>query len=254
MQYVGATKYEELSAVDIKTMLHARADSLFTLNDTKTPDEFTSIRQIYINLDYVEPYVDSAIEIIDKTKSEYYVLHDLPNTKDYGYGWAWQSASSFSGWWQACAQAIKKARPGIQLGYPKLKVGDDIELVQHSNYKFLCGTAGAINAADFMTVGTSWGCDSKWGEMYRALYYIVYVWHTFHKPIMVLYCNSNNNVRKSVKGDQYVEFLENLHNIDSVTGAFCHTLSSPVRGNKWVAWRTAKKESSIPTKIAERKF
>jgi len=112
MQYVGATKYEELSAVDIKTMLHARADSLFTLNDTKTPDEFTSIRQIYINLDYVEPYVDSAIEIIDKTESEYYVLHDLPNTKDYGYGWAWQSAMSFSGWWQACAKAIKKARPG----------------------------------------------------------------------------------------------------------------------------------------------
>jgi len=254
MQFVGATKYEAMSSLDVRTMRKANTDSVYTLNDTYVPDEFMSVRQIYVSLDYVEPYAERALEVIRSTHDQYYVLHDLPNIKERGYGWAWQTAYWFSGWWQAVARKIRESEPDIMLGYPRLRRGYDIDLIQGCNHTFLEGSIAAINESDFITINTSWTCGNEWTEMYNALYYIVYVQYMYQRPIIVTYCNKNNNVKKEMKGDQYVEFLNKLNDMDGIIGAFCHTLSSPMRFNKWIAWRTDKIESVIPSKIKGRAF
>ena len=254
MQFVGATKYETMSSDDVRTMRNANANAVYTLNDTYIPEEFKAVRQLYVNLDHVEQYTESALKVIRESNSLYYVLHDLPNIKEYGFGWAWKTAYWFSGWWERCAEAIKKEEPDILLGYPRLRRGYDIDIIQGCNHVFLEESRAAVEASDFISVDVSWTCGNEWTEMYDAIYYIVYIQSMYQRPIVVTYCNKNNNVKKEMKGEQYVKFLGELNNMDGIIGAFCHTLSSPVMHNKWVAWRTDKIESVIPSKIKTRTF
>jgi hypothetical protein len=245
--YIGITKTGSFTKQDTETYTDALLDSVYAFNTLQAPPGSAVIQQIHCKLDYVKPYTARCLDIIRDSTAETFVVHDMPNTSEGGFGWAWQQPAPFAAWWAAVADEIRMHAPNVLLGFPRMKQGYDIDLLQRSDYDFTKECAYAFHKADFLTVDAVWACGDDWTEMYNALYRVAYISHVYEKPLVITYHNRNNNIKKRVKGAQYVEFVEGLQKIDGIIGAFCHTLSSDDPAELWVSWRTDKKESIIPS-------
>jgi hypothetical protein len=246
--YIGTTKYQQLTAADIDTYNFSKINALYTFNDTKIDVPSFVVRQVYCKLNYVKQYAEECLRIIRRSDpGSFFVIHDMPNTSEGGYGWAWQKPAPFAEWWRAVIVEIKKQEPSVTVGFPRIKRGWGIDLLQHQSHSFMRDSEYVFGVADFIGVDTMWSCGEDWTEMYNALYYIAYLQSTYKKPLVVTYHNHNNNVKKRVKGTQYIEFLRELNSIDGIIAAFCHTLSSGDPAEIWISWRTEKVESVIPS-------
>jgi hypothetical protein len=255
--FVGVTKlFGELDDADIETLKSARVDAVYTTvyQDIPIGKPFFVL---YEKLKHKDPYTDMLIDQIAPLYGaghRYFELHNRPNSSSYGYNWAWPNASEFSRWFCEISRRLKAVFPEILIGYPKLSYGPDIGNSQISNDKFLFGSQKAVECADFISVLVHWKSREFDTSIFDAVHYLAYVRYLFKKDIIVIYYNNNNNVQKTMKGYQYLTFLNYAKNIEGVIGAFGHTLSSPSKDDMWITWRSQNSESSIPTIVSSREW
>jgi len=252
---VGVTKLSgEITERDACTMEHARAVALYTSIETVS-DIKDTIYLIYEKLEHIDQYTEKLCAKIVPLYAlgyRYFELHHKPNSSACGYGWAWSNGRDFSVWFKAVAERLRAVFPEIKIGYPKLSYGPDIGISQLAHDKFIIESSGAVECADFVSILVHWKSREFDTEIFDAVHYLAYVRQLFRKDIVGIYYNNNNNVQKTMKGHQYLMFLNYAKRIDGVIGLFGHTLSSPSKADMWITWSSSGSESSIPSIIASR--
>lgn len=255
---VGITKlFGDITDADIETIHNARIDAIYTTVDNIVVPTDRVFYALDEKLSHVDPYTKMLIDKITPAYvagHRYFELHGNPNSLIGGYGWAWLNAGEFSVWFCEIAKRLKAVFPDILIGYPRLSYGPDIGGIQLGNNKFLSGSHRAIDSADFMSIVVHWKSREFNTAIFDAVHYLAYVRHMFGKDIIVIYYNNNNNVQKTMKGHQYLMFMNYVKKIDGVIAAFGHTLSSTSKNDMWITWRSHNSESSIPTIVASREW
>jgi len=241
---------------DIDTMKHARATSLYTSIQTESHTKDT-VYVIYENLEDINVYMDKLYKKLAPLYASgyrYFELHNKPNSSGCGYGWAWSNGKQFSRWFIEVSKRLKAVFPDIKVGYPKLSYGPDIGISQLAHDKFIIESSEAVECSDFVSILVHWKSREFDTEIFDAVHYLAYVRHLFGKDIVGIYYNNNNNVQKTMKGYQYLMFLNYARRVDGVIGLFGHALSSPSKADMWITWRSNGSESSIPSIIANREW
>jgi hypothetical protein len=254
---VGVTKlHGDICKEDRATMDKARIDALYTSINT-VYDMKNIIYVICEKLEHVDIYTEKLYKKITPLYAaghRHFELHHRPNSSANGYGWTWANGSQFSIWFCEVYKRLKSVFPDILIGYPKLSYGPDIGLSQVAHDKFLIESHEAVEQSDFISVLVHWKSRDFNTAIFDAVHYLAYVRYIFDKDIVGIYFNNNNNVQKSMKGHQYLTFINYVRKIDGVIGLFGHVLSSPSKEDMWITWRSQNSESSIPSIIASREW
>jgi hypothetical protein len=250
---IGLTKFSKYSDDDIATAQRVGAQAISSLLGQDTMPGMKLYHNVIAEqLDAPTKYLKSVLGKIATARQvgvSHFDLHYYPNSRGSGYGWAWNNGEQFCSWWLPVYYGIKEEFPDLHIGYPKLEMGTGIGDYRCSSRQFMADSWPAIEAADFLSALTTWDDNGDDGVS-RSIWYMYYLSEKINKDLTVTFYNSNNNVAKRRKAEQYITFYEEMRNLDNVIAAFCHTLSSPEDSEVWATWRSDSGESPIPSLVA----
>lgn len=157
----------------------------------------------------------------------WYEIHNEPNLRIEGWQHSWSNGSEFGVWMVEVANVIKNTFGDIMLGFPGLSPGAALENVRYPANMFYGEAKDSMLAVcDWVGIHCYWQGstdDMMWsnsgGMGWKAV-------NTYGLPFCLTeYSNCDSKVSKSVKGEQYVRYLQHLKE-PKAAFAFCSTASS----------------------------
>lgn len=256
---IGVTKFDTFNEFgDLETLDTARIQALHILARMPFPKGYFVTAQVAPMLAEYQVYVGRCLQEIEpayKLGCRHFDIHYYQNTQAGGAGWAWYNGIQFSKWWIKVIEMLRTHYPDCKFGYPKLEIGNDIPKYRYGSELFEQQSCSAIEIADYIAMLVYFRSGrNDWGDLYNAIYHVRSMVLLYNKPVQVTFMNKNNNVPKTIKGEQYLEFYRQMHLTPNVTAAYCHTLSSSYELDTWATWRSAAHPSTIPEIIGARDF
>ena len=157
----------------------------------------------------------------------WYEIHNEPNLRVEGWKSSWSDGHQFGLWMSRVADAIRSSFPDVKLGMAGLSPSHGIENVRYPASMFYREAKDSILAScDWVGIHCYWqgsGDDMMWsntgGMGWKDM-------NTYGLPFCLTeYSNCDSKVDKTVKGEQYVQYLEHLRE-PMAAFAFCSTASS----------------------------
>jgi len=202
-------------------------------------------------------YCDFALDYISTAYSmggRLFEIQPHPNLHKMGFGDTWTNGHDFAAWWIEVREALAEEFPGCQWGFPSLRAGGrGAGYVDSETFLFEANLA--IDLADFICEQAFWkDCNTR-DDYHPHVWRIGYRVLTLRKPVYVEFSNTSAIVKKEVKARQYLDFWREMERYNGrVVAAFCGTLSSANRSDKWITWRGELNDApnSIPLIIGSR--
>jgi len=157
----------------------------------------------------------------------WYEVHNEPNLRVEGWQHSWKDGREFGVWMTKVADVIRSRFPDVKLGMAGLSPSHGIENVRYPASMFYREAKDSILAScDWVGIHCYWqgsGDDMMWSDSGGMGWKEV---NTYGLPFCLTeYSNCDSKVDKTVKGEQYVKYLQHLTR-PMAAFAFCSTASS----------------------------
>lgn len=173
----------------------------------------------------------------------YFEVHNEPNIITEGLGKSWQNGDSFGKWFEAVCQQLWGLHPDVQLGFPGVSPGGDIQDLREDANKFLAEAGASVSSANWVGIHAYWvdndglaGIQS-WVDSYAK----------YGKPLFITEFSNPTGIDKITKAEQYTKFYENIRGVKS---AFSFVVSASSKDFQNEVWRNEDGSlTAIPTII-----
>jgi GH24 family phage-related lysozyme (muramidase) len=209
----------------------------FKILSTESPDTIGQMRKINPNMHFVvramwqpsehDNTVDDFVQATYQDVKKHYQagvrmfeIHNEPNLFVEGFNLCWRNGGEFAAFLRRVANEYRRMCPDIQIGWPGLSPGHDMDNVRTAAIPFYeqAVATGVVDECDWIGAHCYFtNYDEMRGD--AGHYYRNYVRND--KPILITeFSNPTHGVSSDVKGNQYVLYVNSLDPIVHSAYAF----------------------------------
>lgn len=157
----------------------------------------------------------------------YFEVQRAPNLQSEGWGHSWHSGGGFARWWLDVVNALKEEFPEAKFGFPGPSPGGQVDGQRMDALSFLEGADAALLSADWLGAQAYWISESEMVSEEKGSFFRLLRRNYPEKMLFITeFGNVNALTNLSVKGREYVEFVEGIRHTAGVGAAFAQVLSS----------------------------
>ncbi|MGD2050432.1 MAG: peptidoglycan recognition family protein, partial [Chloroflexota bacterium] len=176
--------------------------------------------------DWNAPDLDRTMKAIGPGRQVLVELHNEPNLTHEGLGHSWANGAQFNDWLLEALGYYRQAFPNVDYMFPGLSPGGDAPGIRENDLIFIDRCRVAVAACDALGVHAYWNTLPDTPYPMPAALDVVdwYIAQFPTKPVWVTEASNNKADTPANKGQQYVQFWQELRKrptVQAVTYFIC---------------------------------